>query len=108
MGNIRNKAKDLIKKGDSFLQENKLSEADACYREALELDSDTPEALYSIGCVASHRGDFVAAEAWARKAIAENPDYKAGLYLLGNTLFGQDRFKEALDVLLSATPGEGD
>ncbi len=64
------KIESKIKTGDQFLRDNKLVEAEASYREALLLDDQNAETLYSLGCIANKRNDFATAEAWARKALA--------------------------------------
>jgi len=52
------KIENKIKTGDKFLRDNKLVEAEAAYREALLLDDQNAETLYSLGCVANKRNDF--------------------------------------------------
>jgi tetratricopeptide (TPR) repeat protein len=99
---------DYIEQGDKLLRTGDLLSAERLYQKALEADPASAEALYSMGCVASRRMDHSAAEGWARRALRANPGHKPASWLLGNSLFGLSRYKEALDVLKAAKPGEKD
>src|SRR6266850_4972606 len=102
------KIENKIKTGDKFLRDNKLVEAEAAYREALLLDDQNAETLYSLGCVANKRNDFASADVWARKAISADPSHRLAHFLLANAQFGTERFEEALQTLLSANTNEND
>jgi tetratricopeptide (TPR) repeat protein len=98
----------LIEDGDNLLREDDFDGAEQRYRQALQKDAASVEAIYSLGCVASRRGDHDAAGQWAERAIRQDPRYKPARYLLGNSLFARERHQEALNVLLDADPAEDD
>ena len=91
-----------IEKGDRLLERGALDEAEALYRQVLASDPDSAEALYSIGCVASHRQDAAASVDWALRALAVDPQHAGALALAGDALIGLGRHAEALPHLEAA------
>ena len=89
----------LIQEGDKLLQIGDFDGAEQKYHEALALDKNSAHALYSIGAVYSHRDDQKTAFVWAERAIAVDPNFKPGYSLLDNSLFGLNRYEEALEEL---------
>jgi hypothetical protein len=73
-----NRVARLIARGDEHLRGGDLAAADATYRDAWSIDSRSADAAWSIGCVASHRGDFEATLAWAERALEIDPRHSGG------------------------------
>ncbi|MCX5561719.1 CHAT domain-containing protein [Streptomyces sp. NBC_00038] len=98
----RKRTKQAIEKGDALLGQGELDAAEVCYREAVDLTPDSAEALYSVGCVASHRRDFQESLVWARRALAADTGHRGSRLLAGNALLGMERYAEALDLFSGA------
>jgi tetratricopeptide (TPR) repeat protein len=94
----RDKQSD-IERGDRLLEAGALDEAEALYQAALASDPKSVDAMYSIGCVASHRQDFDTSLRWARLALTDNPEHAGALALAGVSLFGLERYAESLQYL---------
>ncbi|MFK4041486.1 tetratricopeptide repeat protein [Nonomuraea wenchangensis] len=92
-------ASQAISRGDALLEQGDLDGAEAAYHQALAADPGSAEALYSLGCVASHRADHAAGLDWARRAIALDPAHRGARALAGNALLGLERHAEALEHL---------
>ncbi|MEV4286010.1 CHAT domain-containing protein [Nonomuraea bangladeshensis] len=92
-------ASQAIARGDALLEQGDLGGAEAAYHQALAADPGSAEALYSLGCVASHRADHAAGLDWARRAIALDPAHRGARALAGNALLGLERYAEALEHL---------
>ncbi|MGW5160458.1 CHAT domain-containing protein [Nonomuraea wenchangensis] len=92
-------ASQAISRGDALLEQGDLDGAEAAYHQALAADPGSAEALYSLGCVASHRADHAAGLDWARRAIALDPAHRGARALAGNSLLGLERYAEALEHL---------
>ena len=92
----------LIHEGDELLQNGDLDAAEQKYHEALVLNPASAEALYSIGAVHTNRRDFRTALEWGERAVAADPGFKPAYSLVGNVLFGLDKYKEALEALAIA------
>lgn len=60
---------DIINKGFDFHQSGRLAEAEAAYREALELDCDNAEVHNLIGLLKLQQNDTQSAIEWTEKAI---------------------------------------
>ena len=71
------------------------SDAEACYRQALRLQSDSPDALANLGGLLVELGRFPEAEPLCRRALQIRPDYIAYTNL-GLALAGLDRGEEAV------------
>lgn len=98
------KIKSLIGQGDALLANRDLDAAELYYRKALALDNNSAEALYSIGCVYSHRKDFKAALDWAQRSLRSDPGYRPAYLLMGNMLRGLNKHEESLEAF-KAVPG---
>ena len=94
--------RSLIERGDHLLEQGALDEAEGHYREALAIDPDSAEALYSIGCVASHRREFESSLDWAHRALAVDAGHVGATELAGNAFLGLERYAEALPYLKAA------
>ncbi len=88
-------AKRANLEGAEYHRQGKLPEAEACYRHALELNPDFPEALNNLGSISRGKGQFAVAERCLRKALSLKPDYPQALNNLGNLLGELNRLSEA-------------
>lgn len=89
------KAEALRNLGAAHLENGRLTEAAACYRNALELEPDYAEAHFKLGNIFNARRQLAEAEACYRRAIDIVPDYVKAHYNLGNTLRDLSRLNEA-------------
>jgi tetratricopeptide (TPR) repeat protein len=83
-------------------------QAEQCFREALRLQPDYPEACNGLGLALSAQGSLDEAAVQFRRALALNPDYAEAHNSLGYTLLEQDRLEEAaaeMRAALAAKPG---
>lgn len=81
-------------RGNALRDLGRVEHAEACYREALRLQQDFPEALTGLGGLLVEAGRFEEAETFCRKAVQVRPDY-AGQTNLGLALAGLGRHEEA-------------
>ena len=65
---------EIINRGFDFHQSGRLAEAEAAYREALELDTDNPEIYNLMGVLKLQQNDTAEAVAWVEKAIQLRPE----------------------------------
>ncbi len=89
----------------------RITQAEALYRRALELDATNPDAAHLLGVALAQQKRFVDAEVSVRRAIARVPTMAPYLNTLGNLLLEQEKFKEAASVAESAlriTPDSAD
>lgn len=96
------RVKQLIEQGDQSLAQGDFAAAEETYRRALAADPHSVEAFYSIGCVYSHLQDFQSSAEWAKKALSIDPQHAGSHALIGNALFGQERYEEAIAELRAA------
>jgi tetratricopeptide (TPR) repeat protein len=76
--------------------ENRLTEAEACYRAALARDPDYVEALIGLGQIEAQRGEVTPALKHLETAIEIDPQGSRGHFSLGRLLEVQGRTDEAL------------
>ncbi|POZ62067.1 tetratricopeptide repeat protein [Chromobacterium alticapitis] len=69
--------------------------AEHCWRQALALDSATPDAQYNLGCLSEERGEPAQAEAYYRAELTRDPHHPSSLGNLGNLLQDAGRLAEA-------------
>ncbi|MEN2426415.1 tetratricopeptide repeat protein [Chromobacterium vaccinii] len=82
--------------------------AEQCWRQALALDTATPDAHYNLGCLRAEQGDAAQAEAHYRAELARDPEHPSSLGNLGNLLQDAGRLAEAEACFrrrLSSQPG---
>lgn len=60
---------EIINKGFDFHQSGRLAEAEAAYREALDIDPENPEVYNLLGVLKLQQNDTFAAIEWTEKAI---------------------------------------
>ena len=76
-------------------QFGKIEDAELCYRKAIELNPNYPQALYNLGIILQELGKLGDAELCYRKAIELNPDYPQALHNLGITLQELGKLEDA-------------
>jgi predicted O-linked N-acetylglucosamine transferase (SPINDLY family) len=81
--------------GNTLKDQSLLSEAEASYRQALQVKPDYAEAHYNLGFILGMLGRHVEAGASYRRAIEFQPDYALAHNNLGFILQGQGRLAEA-------------
>lgn len=85
--------------GNVLVECQQLDEAERAYRRSAELaqgDHRGAEALNNLGTVQRKRGQWAAAEASCRAALAARPELAGGWYNLSLALMGQGRVHDAL------------
>lgn len=89
-------------------QSGRMAEAEALYRQILELDPEHPGALYLLGGIAYERGDYGQAFALVEKALEEEPNDPDALHLLASAAYRQERYALAIELVdraLALHPG---
>ncbi len=64
-----------VNRGNAQFALGAIAEAEASYRRALDIDSKQGMALAGLARIASNRGSYPEARAWAEKSLALVPDY---------------------------------
>jgi Tfp pilus assembly protein PilF len=85
----------LFAEGCRHLAAGDAARAEACWRDALQLDPELTEAHANLGFVLDDRGSFEEAEACYQRAIALNPELAQVHLNYGVLLAGQKRLEEA-------------
>jgi predicted O-linked N-acetylglucosamine transferase (SPINDLY family) len=88
-------AEGWVEAGAAHMEGGKTSEAEICYRRALDLEPEYAEAHFKLGNVFNARRQLAEAETCYRRAIDHAPDYVKAHYNLGNTLRDLSRLNEA-------------
>jgi predicted TPR repeat methyltransferase len=98
----------LANRGNVYKLMDRIDEAEADYRRALELRPDEPNTLCNLGTVRRARGDYEGAVALFRAAIARRPDHVASWQNLGSTFENMGKRTEAADAYREAARLEPD
>ena len=91
-----NKADLLFHKAFIAHQAGHLAEAEALYRQVLQITPLDMETLYLLGTACSQRGRFDEAEKYLKRSLQIQPDHPEALNSLGMTLRGQKKMTEAI------------
>jgi protein O-GlcNAc transferase len=75
----------------------RLAQAEALYRKALEVDPEHAEALHLLGRIALQRENFLSAIELISRALPELDDLPEAYLNLGNALRGVGRLDQAVD-----------
>jgi tetratricopeptide (TPR) repeat protein len=86
----------LIAEGDDLLRDGDVDGAEASYRRAWHADTRSADAAWSLGCAASHRGDWGQSLYWAQQAVAIDPRHQGARALAGNALLALGRHEGAI------------
>jgi tetratricopeptide (TPR) repeat protein len=81
--------------GVGYRRQGRLDEAARCFRQALELRPDFPEAYANLGLVLAGQGAWDEAVACCQQALRLRPDCAEAFNNLGLALRGQRRYAEA-------------
>jgi tetratricopeptide (TPR) repeat protein len=82
--------------GDIFLDQGRLDDAAACYRQAIEKDSKDVDARINLGFVLSEQKQNEAAEHILKQALAINPALPDAWFILGVTAKAQGNLSGAI------------
>ena len=85
-----------------FLQENRLSDAEALLLKARELQPGLSGVDYALGVIELRRGDYANAAALFRKDLEKTPQHAAAWHSLGEALLGLGRQAESVEALKRA------
>ncbi len=88
--------------GDAYLSKEDYAQAEAEYRQALELSPNLPIVHFQVGFLAFRRADYATAADNFRKEIALNPTMAESYLYLATTLRRLGRNSEALPLLQQA------
>ena len=91
----RAKADLLFVQGMRHMEAGDAANAEACFREAVQIAPDFAEAYANLGLMLDRRKDATAAEGCYRRSIELNPAYSETHLNLGSLLASQKRFDEA-------------
>jgi tetratricopeptide (TPR) repeat protein len=101
------RAKELFLRGLAHQQRGEPVEAEACYRQALDLAPERPSVLNNLAAVLLTLRRFPEAEVLCRKLVAANPRDATALLNLGNCQLASEHPEDALasfDAALAARP----
>lgn len=85
----------LKESGESLMKDNKLPEAEAKFREAMQLNPYNVQLLTDLGLVLMRQQKMAAAEEQFRTAVKVSPNEEQAYINLGTALAGQEKWKEA-------------
>jgi tetratricopeptide (TPR) repeat protein len=88
-------AQELFYEGNRQLKSGKLTVAEQCFRNAINLNPEFSEAWANLGHVRSKAGDTSFAEQCYLKAISFNPELEPAFLMFGVLLMNQKRFDES-------------
>jgi Flp pilus assembly protein TadD len=86
---------ELLRRGNAFAGRGELAQAIACFRTALVVEPDWPEALSNLGNALRELGDFEQAVAYLEQALRRRPEFPEALLNLGVALEEQGDLEDA-------------
>ena len=95
ISSLKSYAFDANREGIAHHQSARLNEAEECYRQALAIKPDFPEALNNLGIVLRARGRLEESARSYRSALTLRPNYAQAYNNLGNVLREMNRLEEA-------------
>jgi len=84
-----------LKQGEALFAEGKIEEAEKCFLNLLEKNSEDVEALNNLGVLHCARGNVEKSESYLLKALAIKEDYSDALVNLANLYQDTKRWEEA-------------
>jgi len=93
--------------GDIYFRQGAFALAQDSFLNSLEARSDDADSLVALANCASASGDMAVSEKYLRAALKQS-ESAAVLYSLGNTLFDQGKFGEALCYFKRVTASDAD
>ncbi len=81
-----------------MLSKHRLIQAEQAYRKVLEKQPDQSDALYGLGVLARHRGDYSDAEKMFRAVLRGQPESFKAWFSLGNLHQDQGQWLEAVEA----------
>ncbi|MBV9613170.1 MAG: VCBS repeat-containing protein, partial [Acidobacteriaceae bacterium] len=102
-------ARVLVLIGEIHLGKERFDAAEKYFRQALQLDSHSPEALYGLGAILARRGRYDEAGALLEQAITARPDYADAINDLGAVFIAQGKINDAIAAFqygIRAAPDE--
>lgn len=84
-----------LKQGEALFAEGKIEEAEKCFLDLLDQNSEDAEALNNLGVIHHTRGNVQEAEGYFLKAIEAKEDYPDALLNLANLYQSSERWEEA-------------
>ena len=89
-------------RGNAFLKDGRLTDAELCYRQAIVINPEDPEALINLGFVLSEQRLYAEAEQHLRLATTVAPQNHDAFYLLGTASEMQGKLEVAIDSFKKA------
>jgi tetratricopeptide (TPR) repeat protein len=97
-----------FEKANALMNEGKLDEAEAAYRELIAKDPSIPQLHHNLAIVLTRKKDMAGAEAEYLKAVEVKPDYTDGYAGLTNLYLANGQADKAVDVLGKAAAARPD
>ena len=88
-----------ISLGDIYYKQGQIAEAEAEYKAAINLDSESTDSRYGLGQVYLNSGRYTEAEAQFKKVVSSSPQSSIGYYGLGQTYRKTGNYSDALAQL---------
>lgn len=87
---------EFLAVGNGLLQQGKLQEAEACYRQVIKRSPQDSQAHHNLGEVLSAQGFWSQAESAYRRAVELQPDSFESRNSLGQALVAQEKWDDAI------------
>jgi predicted O-linked N-acetylglucosamine transferase (SPINDLY family) len=100
--NITIEAQTYLEQGNLLLKQGQLTEAIACYQQALTLTPNYASAHNNLGTIFSQLGRFEEAIACYQQALRADPNYVQAYSNLGNVFSGMGKLEEAMSCYQQA------
>ena len=94
-----------FKAAATLLQEGKLDESEAAFKELAAKNPSTPEVHYNLGLIATRKKDWPAAEAAFKRAIELRPEFGDAYSQLADVYTKMGQPEKATEVLQQAAEG---
>ena len=88
----------LSQKGYQLLRENRIDEAEACFREVLDTDQENSYALVGLGDAARKRADYGAAVEYYERCLAGDGENTYALFGLADSRKALKQYTKAIEI----------